>query len=124
MPNYKSHCTYETENVEDALAAVLISVHSNGTHISAPTNSTAATQNTNATKIEKVTRPKISAAGSSKEWSYFLTHWQEYINATEVSGNDKVIQLLECCDENLRKDITRNAGRSLANKTMDQVLEV
>ena len=34
-----------------------------------------------------------------------------------------MIQLLECCDENLRKDITRNAGGSLANKTMDQVLE-
>ena len=25
-------CTYETDNVEDALAAVLISVHSAGTH--------------------------------------------------------------------------------------------
>ena len=34
-----------------------------------------------------------------------------------------MIQLLECCDENLRKDITRNAGGSLANKTVDQVLE-
>ena len=34
-----------------------------------------------------------------------------------------MLQLLECCDENLRKDITRNAGGSLANKTVDQVLE-
>ena len=33
-----------------------------------------------------------------------------------------MIQLLEC-DENLRKDITRNAGGSLANKTVDYVLE-
>ena len=109
MPKYKCpfpECTYETENVEDALAAVLISVLSNGTHMSAPTNSTAATQHTNAAKIEKVSRPKISAAGSSEEWSYFLTRWHEYIDATKVSGKDKVIQLLECCDENLRKDIT------------------
>ena len=34
-----------------------------------------------------------------------------------------MLQLLECCEENLRKDINRNAGRSLANKTEDQVLE-
>ena len=34
-----------------------------------------------------------------------------------------MLQLLECCDENLRKDITRNAGGSLANHTVDQVLE-
>ena len=122
MPKYQCpfpECTYETEDVEDALAAVLISVHSNGTHMPAPTNSNAATQHTNAAKIEKVRRPKISAAGSSEECSYFLTRWQEYVDATKVSGKDKVIQLLERCDENLRKDITRNAGGSLANKTVD-----
>ena len=126
MPKYQCpfpECTYETEDVEDALAAVLISVHSNGTHMPAPTNSNAATQHTNAAKIEKVRRPTISAAGSSEEWSYFLTRWQEYVDATKVTGKDQVIQLLECCDENLRKDIARNAGGSLANQTVDYVLE-
>ena len=34
-----------------------------------------------------------------------------------------MLQLLECCKENLWKDITRNAGGSLANKTEYQVLE-
>ena len=122
MPKYKCpfpECTYETEDVEDALAAVLISVHSSGTHTSATTNS----QHTNAAKIEKVKRSTISATGSSEEWRYFLTRWQEYVDATQVSGKDKVLQLLECCDEKLRKDFTRNASRSMANRTVDQVLE-
>ncbi|KAK2564365.1 hypothetical protein P5673_011790 [Acropora cervicornis] len=122
MPKYKCpfpECTYETADVEDALAAVLISVHSNGTHVAAPTTS----QHTNAAKIERVKRPTISAAGSSEEWTYFLTRWQEYVDATQITGKDKVLQLLECCDDNLRKDITRNAGGSLANKTVEQVLE-
>ena len=120
MPKYKCpfpECTYETADVEDALAAVLISVHSNGTHVAAPTNS----PHTNAAKIERVKRPTISAAGSSEEWTYFLTRWQEYVDATQITGKDKVLQLLECCDDNLRKDITRNAGGSLANKTGEQV---
>ena len=33
-----------------------------------------------------------------------------------------MIQLLECCDENLRKDITRNAGESLAEKTVEEAM--
>ena len=121
MPKYKCpflECTYETEDVEDALAVVLISVHSNGTHVEAPTTS----QRTIAAKIERVKRPTISAAGSSEEWTYFLTRWQEYVDATQITGKDKVLQLLECCDDNLRKDITRNAGGLLANKTVEQVL--
>ena len=67
-------------------------------------------------------RPVIKAAGSSEDWSYFLSRWKEYCAATKVDGKDKIIQLLECCDEELRKDVTRNAGGSLADKTYDQAL--
>ena len=122
MPKYQCpfpDCTYETTDLEDALAAVLISVHSNGTHVAPPTHP----QQTHAAKIERVKRPTISAAGSSEEWTYFLTRWQEYVDATKITGKEKVLQLLECCDDNLRKDITRNAGGSLANKTVEEVLE-
>jgi hypothetical protein len=43
-------------------------------------------------------------------------------SATKITGHDKVIQLLECCDEPLRKDLTRSAGGSLTDKTVDDVL--
>lgn len=47
MPKYQCpfpSCTYETEDVKDELAAVLLSVHSTGTHIAPPATSTLTTQ--------------------------------------------------------------------------------
>ena len=110
---------YETEDVKDKLVAVLLTVHSNGTHVQM--TSQPATQATTA-KIEKVRRATISSAGSSNEWSYFLTRWKDYAEATKLKGNDMVIQLLECCEEQLRKDLTKNAGGLLTNKSVDKVM--
>ena len=73
-------------------------------------------------KVEKVKRPTISSAGSSEDWAYFESRWTDYVDATKLQGKDKVVQLLECCDEDLRKDLTRNNGGSLANKTEAEVL--
>lgn len=75
-----------------------------------------------AAKTEKVKRLSISAAGTSEEWSYFLSRWSEYVSATKINGRDKVVQLLECCDELLRKDLTRSTGGSLTDETEETVL--
>ena len=72
--------------------------------------------------MERVQRPLISSAVTSKEWQYFLTRWAEYKTATKISGTDQVIQLLECCDKQLRKDLTHAAGGSLTNKPEADVL--
>jgi hypothetical protein len=99
VPKYKCpfpECTYETEDVEDSLAAVLITIHSSGTHMK--TQPTA--------KADKVKHPSISAAGSSEQRSCFLSRWKEYTVATKIKGKDEVIQLLECCDKQLGKDLT------------------
>ena len=42
--------------------------------------------------------------------------------ATKITGKDKVVQLLECCDEQLRKDLTRNTGGSLTTKPIEDVM--
>ena len=44
------------------------------------------------------------------------------MRATNLSGVDKVIQLLECCDDQLRRDLTRNAGGTLTGKSEEEVL--
>jgi hypothetical protein len=41
-----------------------------------------------------------------------------------VTGLDIVIQLSECCEESLRKDLTRSAGGSLVQNYEEQVLAV
>lgn len=106
------NCTYATENVNAALATSLLQIHAKSHEQSCTT-----------AKVEKVRRPIISASGTSEEWKYFLTRWSEYAKATCLTGNDCIIQLLECCDEPLRKDLTRSEGGSLFNKTEEQVLD-
>ena len=75
-----------------------------------------------AAKVEKVKRPTIAAAGTSEDWAYFTSRWSDYVAATKIVGKDRVVQLLECCDEPLRKDLTRSAGGSLTSKSEEAVL--
>ena len=49
-------------------------------------------------------------------------HDARYKAATRITGRELVLQLLECCDEELRKDLTRTAGGSLADRTEAEVL--
>lgn len=120
MPRYKCpypECTYETEDVTDALAAVRIAFGSLSlVHTCPPL----------LIPLLHKQRPesRMSAAGSSEEWSYFLTCWQDNVEATKITGQDKIVQLLESCDEQLRKDLTRNAGGSLTYKSVDEVMAV
>lgn len=106
-------CEFRTEDVDPAVAAVLLTIHAT-THTTHTSTSSA--------KIEKVKRPTVSSAGSSEDWAYFESRWADYVEATKISGDIKVMQLLECCDDDLRKDLTRNAGGSLANKPEKDVL--
>ena len=43
------------------------------------------------------------------------------MKATKLEGTDRVLQLLECCDDQFRKVLTRNAGGTLAEMTEDDV---
>ncbi|VDH93756.1 Hypothetical predicted protein [Mytilus galloprovincialis] len=64
----------------------------------------------------------LAKAGTSEEWAYFESRWSAYVETTKIAGRDKVVQLLECCDEQLRKGLTRSAGGSLTNKSVQEVL--
>lgn len=100
------------------MAAVLITVHSKGSHSTPQVQASC-----NSAKVEKVRRPTITSAGTSEQWSYFTTRWLDYVEATHIEGKEKVIQLLECYDEQLRKDLTRNADGSLTSRSTEEVLE-
>ena len=107
------NCPYVTPDLGDAIVAALITAHCT-TH---PVKATAP-----AIAIEKLKRPTIETGGSTEDWNYFLTRWNDYVDGTKLTGKTKVIQLLECCDESLRKSLTRSAGGSLVDKTTDEVL--
>ena len=63
----------------------------------------------------------LSSAGTTEDWLYFKSRWGDYVKATKLEGTDRVIQLLECCDEQLRKDLTRNAGGTLTRMAEDGI---
>ncbi|KAJ8373500.1 hypothetical protein SKAU_G00040800 [Synaphobranchus kaupii] len=48
--------------------------------------------------------------------------FSEYKTGTKLVGPDIVAQLLECCEEDVRKDLTRAAGKSLADSDEKDVL--
>ena len=108
-------CEYSTPDLSDAIVAALLTTHC-VTH-----TAQAGPHTPPAHKVETVKRPTIAAAGSSEEWSYFEIRWNDYVNATGISGKQAVIQLLECCEDSLRKDLTRSTGGSLLDKTINEV---
>lgn len=109
-------CDYATTDVTDQLAPTLLKMH-----FTVHTSPTATTSSL--VKMEVVRSPVISSAGSHEEWSYFLTRWGDYKDATRIEGKDSIPQLLECCEEDLRRDLTRSTeGNSLTNRTEDEVL--
>lgn len=73
-------------------------------------------------KMEPVKRPCVSHAGTTEDWVYFLSRWQDYVRATKAAGTDRTTQLLECCDVQLRRDLTRNAGGSLSERSEVDIL--
>ena len=111
------NCTYVTDDVDAITAVALLNTHAI-TH--APTPSTHAA----AAKVERVKRPTVTSAGSSEEWDYFLVRWRDYVEATKVTGKGRTIQLLECCDAQLRKDVTRSIGMdcTLTDRPEEEIL--
>ena len=106
-------CEYETPDVEPVIAAALITTHA--TSHRTPCGST------HTARVEKVKTPNVSSAGTTEDWQYFKSRWSDYVKATRLEGTDRIIQLLECCDDQLRKHFTRNAGGTLTTMTEDEV---
>ena len=83
----------------DGVAETMLKIHDKGTHTVIPAPQPR--ENPTASRTEKVHRPTISAAGTAEDWTYFASRWDEYKAATGVAGHELVLQLLECCDEEL-----------------------
>ena len=108
-------CDYETQDVDPVITAALITAHATSHQTPSQPRQTAL--------VEKVKRPSISSASTTEDWLYFKSRWTDYARATKLEGTDRVVQLLECCEEQLRKDLTRNAGGTLSKMTEDQVFK-
>ena len=70
---------------------------------------------------EKVSRPKIARASTSEDWEYFKRRWEDYKTARHITDDDLKMQLLECCEETLRRDLHRN-DRSISSREETTIL--
>jgi hypothetical protein len=55
-------------------------------------------------KPEKAKRPEIASEMSDEDWAYFISRWEDYKKATGLQGDEVIMQLMECCCEQLRRD--------------------
>lgn len=93
-------CQWSSQEEDHALLVALLQMHERAIHPVPPAGAT----------VEKIKRPSITAGGTTEEWSYFLQRWETYKAATHVTGPDAVYQLLDCCEEQLRRDLARLFG--------------
>lgn len=86
-------CDYKTPDVEPVVAAALITTHVTVHH--------ASNRSTPAARAEEIKRASVSSAGTIVEWQYFRSRWSDYVKVTRLEGTNKIIHLLECCDNQL-----------------------
>ena len=110
--------TFDT-SLDPQITAIMIMGHMATAHgVTLPAPAGTATTPA-AAKPEKVKCPTISAAGTSEEFAYIEQRWDEYKLACRLTGPDVVFQLLECCEEPLRKDLTRLRGSRIDKSEAD-----
>ena len=95
-------CKWSSQEEDHTLLVALLQMHERAIHPTPPAGATA--------QVEKIKRPSVAAGGTTEEWSYFLQRWDTYTAATHITGPDAVYQLLDCCEEQLRRDLARLSG--------------
>ena len=105
------------EGLDPAVRVAMLDLHARANHADAAAPQAPSPR----IKAETVKRPVIKASGTEEEWQYFLQRWSIYKQATKLVGGDVIFQLLETCDESLRRDLTRAHGE-LVGEPEDTVL--
>ena len=105
-------CTWSCQEADRTALIALLQMHERAIHPAPPV----------AAGVEKIKRPSIAAGGTTEEWTYFTQRWTTYKAATHLDGPDAVYQLLDCCEEELRRDLARLFG-DLSKATESTVLQ-
>lgn len=104
--------TLDTNNLETY--ATLYKIHVSAAHA----------QPRSLNKAEKAKRPELSSDVSDEDWSYFTSRWDHYKKAANVTGDDVVTQLMECCNEQLRREHHRTFSGAGATSEKDLLAQL
>ena len=67
--------------------------------------------------------PTVNTDSTEGRWARFLSRWKYYKMGCGIKDNEFHIELLECCEEELKSDLFRNTGGgSMTNLTRSSSL--
>ena len=108
-------CEIITENADKDLAIAIFNAHV-GTH------TVAARVPNQASKSEKLQRPRISQGMLEEGWNSFKIQWEIYKEGTKLQADEVSRQLIHCCEQDVMEQVLRtDAG--IAKKTEEVILK-
>ena len=102
-------CTYVTDDVDVAIAAVFLTIHNN-THVVAAGPAPAISRQ----RAPPVDRPKVSKGSNEVTWNAFTTRWSLFKRGTQLTEEEQVQHLFLCCDEDLGDDILKGHPQAVS----------
>ena len=96
-------CKWKSVLCDPATAAKFLDAHIKAKHSvveQKPVLSGAASKS----RAERAKRPEIRSEETDEDWAYICKRWGQYKAQCELTGTEVVLQLLECCSEQLRRD--------------------
>ena len=102
-------CDYDTGEIADVnLLIEVLKIHAlSHTHATPPPTPASTNAGTARQKAPKIERPKISCGSSEETWNAFTARWTMFKRGTELTADEIVQQLFQCCDEHLGNSILR-----------------
>ena len=97
-------CDWETGKVSADMQLLTMQLHAPA-HATATTAAGAASRKQKAPKID---RPKISEGSSEETWNSIISRWNMFTRGTQLTPDEKVQQLFQCCDDHLGNQILRS----------------
>ena len=100
-------CTWVSEPAGVDTCLRLLEIHVDAKHAKPKS----AIKTSAVAKPEKAKRPELPAEVSDEDWAYFICRWGDYKKSTSLVGEEIVLQLMECCTEQLRREHHRTFPR-------------
>lgn len=118
MPQYdcpRDGCVYQTPDLPDAVAAVVLQDHLKTVH---PAQATGGTKKA---KPPSMALPRVSRDIFDDQWTSFVNEWESFKNTTELPHDGVNRYLLSCCEEELKNSVLRAEPR-ITDKSEEDVL--
>ena len=68
-------------------------------------------------------KPTVNLGCTPENWSYFEARWDDYKQLANIKETNIIANLMECCDDALRKDIFHIYGNLKIGHTEQEALK-